>query len=143
MPEAATTDLFPRIALYGLFLNTVWEYAQLGLFYDCWTRWRPWQRAAVPALCILGDVVIVLVVVVTAVAVAGGRHIVPPDAVGVAVLVGIGFVLGMVLERAALALRLWSYRLAMPTLSVAGRPVGLLPVLQITLLPPLSLWLAL
>ena len=27
------------------------------------SRWRPWKRAALPVLCILGDVVIVVIVV--------------------------------------------------------------------------------
>ena len=57
-------------------------------------------------------------------------------------LLGLALPLAVVPERAALALDLWRYRPAMPTVRVLGRDVGLAPVAQIALLPALSVALA-
>ncbi len=130
------------IVLYGLLLNAVWEYAQLVPLYDCWGWWNTKQKILYPLAAILGDGVIVLGVALAAHLVVGSERLLPPDGMGWLVLLSIGFVAGVMLEWAALALGLWSYKPAMPTLKVGGRRVGLAPILQITLLPALSVYLA-
>lgn len=53
-----------------------------------------------------------------------------------------GFVGAVFLEWASQVLGLWGYTSLMPTLRVAGHTVGLAPVVQITLLPAVSTYLA-
>lgn len=131
-----------EIALYALVLNAVWEYAQLRPLYTCWEQWGPWQRLLFPLACTVGDVLIVLGVAGLAAFVLGAASLTPPSAVGTAVLIVLGLMAGVLLEWAALALGLWAYRPAMPTLRIGSWRIGLSPVLQITVLPALSVFLA-
>jgi hypothetical protein len=130
-----------RIALWGFVLNMLWEFGQCTLLYDMWD-WGFWRATAWMWGAILGDVVIVLGVVLGAVLLVGARRVAPPDALGWAALLGAGFVASVGLEWAAQALDLWGYSDLMPTLTVFGHTVGLSPVVQVTVLPALSAWLA-
>jgi hypothetical protein len=57
-------------------------------------------------------------------------------------LLGVGLAAGIVFESVALRLDLWRYEESMPTLRIAGHHVGAVPVLQMTFLPVLSIWIA-
>ena len=130
-----------RIALWGFVLNMLWEFGQCVFLYDMWD-WGFWRATAWMWGAILGDVVIVLGVVLGSVLLVGARRVAPPDALGWAALLGVGFVASVGLEWAAQALDLWGYSGLMPTLTVLGHTVGLSPVVQVTVLPALSAWLA-
>lgn len=132
-----------EIALYALILNAIWEYAQLLLLplYTCRERWTWRQRVLFPLACSVGDL-IVLGVTGLAGLVLGAAHLTLPSAVGMLSLLGLGFTAGALLEWAALELGLWAYRPAMPTLRIGSWRLGLSPVLQIAILPSLSVVLA-
>lgn len=130
-----------RVALWGFGLNAFWEFAQCTVLYDMWD-WGFWRATTWMWGAILGDVLIVLGAVLGAVLLVGARRVAPPDALGWAALLGVGFVMAVGLEWAAQALSLWSYSDLMPTLTVLGHTVGLSPVVQVTALPALSAWLA-
>jgi hypothetical protein len=130
-----------RAALYGLALNGLWEYALCPFLYIMPTTGF-WQSTLLMLAAIFGDVVITLGVCFLSYLLAGRRHLIPPDRYGWLALLGTGLVAGVVLEWAASALGYWSYTSLMPTLNVLGTCVGLVPIAQITLLPALSLRLA-
>ena len=139
--------LIPRaisgeIALYGLVLNAIWEIVQLVFLYNCWNEWSPWQRVLIPLVCILGDVLIMLGVAALAALVVGSKQVYPPEAAGWIALLAVGFVAGVLLEWVALALGLWTYEPHMATLHVGPVRIGWSPILQITLLPAVSVYLA-
>lgn len=135
-------DVLPKLAVYAFVLNAAWEYAQLLPLYTCWEEWQPWQRALLPLACTVGDVVIVLGVAGLTEILLGAAHLTPPSVVGIASLLGLGFTAGVLLEWMALELGLWAYKPAMPTLRIGSWRIGFLPVLQITVLPALSVFLA-
>lgn len=130
-----------RIALWGFALNAVWEFGQCLFLYDMW-GWGFWRTTAWMWGAIVGDVVIVLGVAALAGLVVGGAHLAPPDVRGWAALLLVGFVAAVFLEWAAQALSLWGYSALMPTITVLGHTVGLSPVVQVTLLPAASVYLA-
>lgn len=130
-----------RIALWALGLNVAWELAQCLLFYDM-AGWGFWRSTAFMWGAILGDVLIVLGIAYAAKVVVGKGHITPPDEWGWLVLLLFGFVTSIVLEGAAQALDLWHYSALMPTVHIGGHAVGLSPIIQVTFLPALSVWLA-
>lgn len=130
-----------RIALYGFVLNALWEYIQCGIFYDT-PAWGFWRHTLWMWIAILGDVLIVLGVAALASLLAGSRHPIPSDRKGWLALLGIGLVAGIILEWAAQISHLWSYGSWMPTIDIFGTSAGVLPILQITMLPALSVYLA-
>src|SRR6056297_2258145 len=119
-----------RIALWGFFLNMVWEFGQCTLLYDMWD-WGFWRATVWMWAAIFGDVLIVLGVVLGAVLLVGARRVAPPDTLGWAALLGVGFVASVGLEGAAQVLDLWGYSELMPTLTALGHTVGLSPVVQV------------
>lgn len=139
--DYTSSSLIWRTALYGLALNGVWEYAQCPFLYVMPTTGF-WQSTLLMSAAILGDVAITLGVCFLSYLVAGRRRLIPPDRRGWLALSGTGFVAGVVSEWVARALGHWSYTSLMPTLSVLGVAVGLVPIAQITLLPALGLRLA-
>ena len=130
-----------RIALWGFLLNTLWEFGQCTVLYDMWD-WGFWRATLWMWGAIAGDVLIVLGVALGAVLLVGARRVSPPGRAGWAALLGVGFAASVGLEWAAQALDLWGYSELMPTLTVLGHTVGLSPVVQVTALPALSVWLA-
>ena len=57
-------------------------------------------------------------------------------------LLSVGLGAGVILEWLAQVLELWSYSDWMPTIEVFGHATGLLPILQITVLPACAVRLA-
>ena len=130
-----------RIALWSFLLNMVWEFFQCIFFYDMW-GWGFWRATVWMWGAILGDVVIVLGVALVAVLLVGRRHMNPLDRRGWTGLLIVGIIASVALEWLAQVLCLWGYSAWMPTLTVAGYAVGLSPIIQVTLLPVLSVYFA-
>lgn len=130
-----------RITLWGFALNMVWEFGQCVFFYDMW-EWGFWRATLGMWIAILGDVVVVLGVVYLGSRIAGDRHFRPPHAKGWVALLLLGFVAGLAIEWLARALGLWEYSRLMPTLTFADYTIGISPIIQVTLLPTLSVYLA-
>lgn len=65
-----------------------------------------------------------------------------PGQKGYLILLILSFLASIFLEWVALFLGLWQYTSAMPVVTLFGFDVGLLPILQITFLPALSIYLA-
>ena len=129
-----------RIALAGLILNAAWEFAQCGLLYEMsggWMQGWLWMLAAV-----LGDVVLVLGVFWGAGRLVGRQRVAPPDALCWCALLGLGLAAGLLVEWAARSLNLWRYGPLMPTVEVFGATIGLAPIVQMLVLPALSVRIA-
>lgn len=131
------------IAVFAFLLNLPWEFLQMQLYADTPTMSH---RAGID-ICVLatvGDAVIMLGAYVV-VALASKSWIWirvprPPQVIG---FVLIGLVASVVIE--AMATRAdgviqWRYAATMPMIPVLG--VGLAPILQWLILPPLVLWFA-
>jgi hypothetical protein len=91
---------------------------------------------------IFGDVVVVMSVTLFASLIVGPSALDPPRLRGWLGLIGVGLPLSVLLEWIPRALEWWEYSAPMPTIHVAGRELGLSPILQITLLPALSVHFA-
>lgn len=100
------------------------------------------QRLVFLPAAVLGDVLAVLAITYAAQLLVGPNPLIPPGLLGWIVLLGVGFVAGIMLEWISIRLELWTYTESMPTLRVGGRQLGLAPVLQITMLPAVSVQLA-
>jgi len=130
-----------RIALWALALNALWEFAQCGIFYQMWDEGLL-NGSFLMTSAIAGDVAIVIAVAFIAFQLTGADVLNKPALSGWVVLVAVGFVAGLVLEWMSQVLRLWGYSPWMPSVPVLGFEVGLLPVLQIAILPAISVYLA-
>lgn len=119
-------------------VHSVWEYLHMGLYvgYGALEGALPvWVYAT------LGDVAYTLVAGLL-IALFKGRMDWVGDArgrdyPGLAIL---GFTIALLVEYKALALHRWAYAAAMPIIPYLH--VGLSPILQMTLLLPLSVWIA-
>jgi hypothetical protein len=129
-----------NIAVFALLLNWPWEFLQVPFFREMpsaehWEGVRTCTRAA------LGDAVIMLVAYWT-VSVRSGRYwLLRPSASQLCVFLAVGLAITVVIEKLAVS-RLWmdgwSYSDLMPL--VPFLDVGLTPVLQWIVLPPLAVW---
>ena len=131
---------FLSTVLAGFVLNEIWEMAQMSAYVE--TAGNSWTstlgfctRAAV------GDVGIILGIYAAGALAAGdlgwglrGRW----NIYATAAVLGLAY--AVLLEHAALAAGRWSYTERMPVVSVLG--AGLWPLLQMTLLPPLTFWIS-
>lgn len=91
---------------------------------------------------IFGDVLIVLGLWKIATFFASAMHFQITRFKGYALLLGISFPASIFLEWLAIALDLWQYSPNMPAFELFNYQVGLSPILQITFLPVLSVYLA-
>jgi hypothetical protein len=131
-----------HVALWAVGLHGVWEYAQVIPLYRCWGRWTRWQRIWVLPAATLGDAVATVACAAGTAAVLGPAHVQPLTMAGAATLLGVGLAAGLVFETVARALDLWHYEDSMPTLRIGRYHVGVAPILQMTILPVLSVWVA-
>ncbi len=126
-----------RLALHALWLHGVWEAAQCRLFYDMsgvsGTSAFGFMIGATGA-----DVVLTLALVAIAFRFERERHC--ATVFLTLPLLGAGAAIGI--EISALSLGWWRYSPTMPALRFFGRSIGLLPVIQMALLPSLALVLA-
>lgn len=129
-----------HIIFWALILNTLWEFTQCIWFYDMWS-WPFWKATVWMWAAISGDILIVLGLWKITTLLVPSVHFYKPDGMGYVVLLLISFVAAVFLEWIAIYLELWTYDPFMPTLMILGRQVGLMPILQITVLPALSIYL--
>ena len=134
--ESSFLRPYGPIALWAFLLNGAWELLQCVFLYDMW-EWPFWKSMLWMWGATLGDVAIVLALVAFSAQLIGSAR----PAFWIA-LVGIGLVAAVLLEWLARRIDLWSYSSAMPTIGLFGEEIGLAPLLQITVLPALSVYLA-
>jgi len=139
LPRRRLERFLAATVLAGFVLNEIWEMAQMSAYVE--TSGRSWTSTL--GLCTraaIGDVGIILGIYAAGALAAGdlgwglrGRwNIYATTAV-------LGLACAALVELAALAAGRWSYTERMPVVSVLG--AGLWPLLQMTLLPPLTLWI--
>ena len=121
-------------------LNWLWEMAQMTAYREM--AIRPWRDTA--SLCTraaLGDVAITLLIYATGALAARTLIWGFPAAWNVYSTVALlGALHAFWIERAAIASGRWTYTQMMPVVPILN--VGLWPLLQLTVLTPLTLWLA-
>ena len=126
--------------LASLVLNEIWEMAQMSAYVE--TAGRSWTSTL--ALCTraaVGDVGIILGICAVGTLAAGDLGWGLRGMWNVyATAALLGLVCATLVEHAALAAGRWSYTERMPVVPVLA--AGLWPLLQITLLPPLTFWIA-
>lgn len=130
-----------RIILWALLLHTVWEFTQCAFLYDMWD-WPFWKATIWMWAAIFGDILIVLGLwkIAGFIAVSGNFQL--KGFKKYALLLGISFPASIFLEWLGIALDLWSYTREMYVVELFGLQIGLSPILQITFLPALSVYLA-
>jgi hypothetical protein len=128
-----------NVALFAFLLNLPWEFAQVPLFAGMPTA-QHWTAVLACGRATLGDVVVALVAFWAVALVAGGRGwAVAPTRGRVAGFVAVGVLITIVMERLATGpLGRWAYADAMPVVPVLE--VGLSPLVQWIVLPPLIVW---
>lgn len=132
-----------RYLLWLAGLNLVWEIAQLPL-YTIWSEAPPGEIAFAVAHCTAGDVLIgaaalmIALLVVRAGAIEDWNWL----AIGlVAIVIGVAYT--AVSEWTNTAIRMsWRYSSLMPLLEVGRVGIGVSPLAQWLVLPPLALQLA-
>lgn len=129
-------------ALWAAGLHGVWEYAQVIPLYRCWERWTTVQRLWILPAATLGDALATVILAAATAGTLGPTHLQPLSRGGGALLLGLGLGAGLVFETVARRLDFWRYEDIMPTIPVAGHHVGLVPVLQMTILPILAVGIA-
>jgi len=128
-----------NVAIFAFLLNVVWEFAQVPLFAGM--RAAPhWTAILVCGRAALGDVVIALVGFWVVAAVAGSRGwILHATARQVAGFVTVGVLITLVMEwLATRVLGRWAYAETMAVVPLLG--VGVAPLVQWIVLPPLVVW---
>jgi hypothetical protein len=121
-----------------LVMNLLWEIVHLPL-YSIWKHGTPWRQAAAVLHCTAGDVLIAGTALVVSVIVVGRNDWPAQHSRRVALLattLGIAYTAFSEWLHVH-QLRSWSYSELMPEFSLAGREIGLSPLLQWTILPPL------
>jgi len=119
-------------------LNFGWEMAQARLYEPMGTVWEATRRCFVASL---GDGLTILLVVATgAVLFRSSRWFVEPTLARYAFAALVGLIFAVAIELWGLATGRWSYQVHMPR--VPGTVVGIVPLAQMVILTPLTLWLA-
>ena len=129
-----------NVAIFALLLNFPWELLQSPLYRSMLDapHWKAVQRCT---LATLGDVIImVLAYECVALAVHTQRWFERPTLGRLSGFVALGILMTIVMERLALVDQTlgWQYADAMPIIPLIG--VGLAPVMQWIVLPPLAIW---
>ena len=130
---------FKLLVAFGFLLNMLWEFAQCLVLYDM-TGWSIWRSAAYMSAAIAGDVLIVLGVVAASWLSLGRSMPALLGSRGWITTLALGLVASVLLEWFARVLNLWSYSALMPTISVGDQTVGLAPIIQVMILPAVSLY---
>ena len=129
------------VAVFALLLNYPWEFLQVPLF-ESMPEARHWDAILTCTRAALGDAVITLISYWCVSMAARSRNwIMSPNTSRIMMFAGTGVLITIVIERLALAgmwLGGWQYSSLMPI--VPGVEVGLSPVLQWIVLPPIVVW---
>jgi hypothetical protein len=128
-----------NVGIFAFLLNFVWEFAQVPLFQGM-AQAGHWRAIQVCARATLGDVVIALIAFwAVAVACRSRRWVLRPTSPKVTGFVVVGVLITIVMEWLAThALGRWTYAASMPV--VPALEVGVSPLLQWVVLPPLVVW---
>lgn len=135
-------SFYGTVFLWALLLHGMWEYGQVVPLYRCWERWTRWQRIWILPAATLGDAVATVTFAAGTAAALGPGRVLPLSGIGAAMLLAIGFGAGIVFETVARGLDFWRYEDVMPTIRIAGHHVGVAPIVQMTILPTLTVWIA-
>jgi hypothetical protein len=120
------------VFLVAIAVNFAWEMAQAELFEPMGEAAQATWRCLVASL---GDGMIVLTISASGWLVFGrGDWFVRPGLKGYLFMGTLGIVFAVLIERHALSTGRWSYAGRMPIIPLIG--VGFVPVVQMTLLPP-------
>ncbi|MGH7365438.1 MAG: hypothetical protein ACREK9_03430 [Candidatus Rokuibacteriota bacterium] len=127
------------IAIFAFLLNLTWEFAQVPLFAGMPSA-QHWGAILVCGRATLGDVVIALVAYWAIAASAGARSwVLRPTAAQLTGFVAAGVLITIFMEwLATQVLGRWMYAETMPVVPLLG--VGLSPLLQWIVLPPIVVW---
>lgn len=124
--------------VFAVALNFGWEMAQARLYEPMGTAWEATRRCFVASL---GDGLMILLVVASgAMLFRTGRWFVEPTLVRYALAGLTGLIFAVAVELWGLATGRWMYQVHMPR--VPGTNLGAVPLVQMVILTPLSLWLA-
>lgn len=130
-----------NVVLFALLLNFPWEFLQVPLFEQM-PNAPHWEAIKTCSRATLGDAAIMLAVYWAVAATRGNRNwITKPDTANVLLFTTLGVLTTAIIERLAMAgfwIGSWTYSAAMPV--VPGIGVGLSPLLQWLVLPPLVVW---
>ncbi|MEX2222877.1 MAG: hypothetical protein WEG40_13880 [Candidatus Rokuibacteriota bacterium] len=128
-----------NIAIFAFLLNLTWELAQVPLFAGMPTA-EHWRAILVCGRATLGDVVIALVAFWAVAASARARSwVLRPTAAQLTGFVTVGVLITVVIEwLATQVLGRWMYAETMPVIPLLR--VGLSPLLQWIVLPPIVIW---
>lgn len=128
-----------NVVIFAFLLNFVWEFWQVPFYRDMSSD-PHWQATKVCSFATVGDAAIMLASFWAVAAVARSRAwVVGPSTTQVVLFTMVGIVVTVIAERVATEqLRLWAYTDQMPILPLLG--IGLLPLLQWMILPPLVVW---
>ena len=119
-------------------LNFGWEMAQARFYEPMGTVWEATRRCFVASL---GDGLMVLLVVGGGVMLSRSvRWFAEPTLTKYAVAALTGLIFAAAIEMWGLATGRWAYQAHMPR--VPGTELGAVPLVQMVILTPLSLWLA-
>ncbi|MFU8859673.1 MAG: hypothetical protein ACNA8K_04545 [Cyclonatronaceae bacterium] len=130
-----------RIVFWAFILHTVWEFTQCVFLYDMWD-WPFWEATIWMWAAIFGDILIVLGLWIVTTLLVPSLQFESPGYKGYMTLLFLSFLASIFLEWTAIFLGLWQYTQAMPAITIFNHEVGLSPILQITFLPALSIYLA-
>jgi hypothetical protein len=128
-----------NVAIFAFLLNLPWELAQVPLFAGMPTA-RHWTAVLACGRATLGDVAIALAGFWAVAAVVGTpRWVLAPTRGGVLGFTAAGVAITIGMERLATGpLGRWAYAERMPIVPLVD--VGLSPLLQWVVLPPLVVW---
>lgn len=138
MSYSTVQRLFVPLFVSAFLLNWPWEMFQMSAYVE--TAGRSWGETALTcAIASLGDAMITLLVYAAAALIAGRFRWPPKVGWRVGLLAApLGALVALMIEWAALSTNRWSYTERMPK----AYGVGLWPVLQLTLIVPVAMWLA-
>lgn len=139
--ESLWLKILRRYLAFVLLANLAWEFAHLPL-YTIWATASRSELVFAVAHCTLGDIIIATIALVLSVLLLGDPRWPRAGYVRVATLTtGAGVIYTIFSEWLNLVVRAsWAYAPEMPVIPLLG--IGLSPLLQWLVLPPLGLWIA-
>ena len=129
------------IVIWAFLLNMIWEFGQCLLLYDMWS-WPFWKASFWMWAAIFGDVIIVLGLWKITELLFLSVNFEKIQLKDYALLIFISLIASVILEWGAKFLELWTYSDLMPVLTIFDYEVGLSPIIQVTFLPALSVYLS-
>ena len=130
-----------NVAVFAFLLNYPWELLQ-GPLFERMAAAPHWEAVKMCTQAALGDVFIMLAAYWLVAALAKSRRwIVAPTGLQLLLFMTLGALITIVIEQLALRglwLESWSYSPLMPVIPVVG--VGLSPLVQWLVLPPVVVW---